>query len=85
MFPLARKSVEVRGQSIVIREWTAAERNQFVDIRKDSPAKALLFMVSTCVAEPAGFDADGVPAGVIDELLPAILSINGMGDDPKND
>jgi hypothetical protein len=26
-----------------------------------------------------------VPAVVIDELLPAILSITGMGDEPKND
>jgi hypothetical protein len=88
LFPLTRKSVEIRGQKVTLREWTPAERNRFSELRRDSPEQAVYFMASTCLVEPAATaeEISAWPAAVLDALVTSIMALNGVGeDDAKND
>ena len=88
LFPLTRKSVEIRGQKVTLREWTPAERNRFSEIRAENPEQAVYFMVATCLAEPVATaeDVSGWPAAVLDAAVSEIMTLNGVIEgDSKND
>jgi hypothetical protein len=88
LFPLTRKSVEIRGQQVTLREWTPAERNRFSEMRRDSPEQAVYFMVATCLAEPAATaeEISAWPAAVLDVAVTEIMALNGIAEgDSKND
>lgn len=88
LFPLTRKSVEIRGTTVTLREWTPAERNRFSEIRRESPEQAVYFMVATCFAEPAATSEEisAWPAAVLDAAVSEIMALNGVTEgDSKND
>ncbi|HMU15812.1 MAG TPA: hypothetical protein PKC95_00075 [Thauera aminoaromatica] len=89
LFPLTEKTVEIRGKTLTIREWTPAERKESSRLRKsEDPEAAVLHMVATCVVAPRMTvdDLRGYPVAVVDELLSAILDLNGLDEpDEKND
>ena len=80
LFPLTRKSVEIRGKQVTFREWLPAERNRFSEIRAENPEQAVYFMVATCLEEPTA-TADEVstwPAAVLDAAVSEIMTLNGV-------
>lgn len=89
LFPLTEKTVEIRGKTLTIREWTPAERKESNRLRKsEEPEAAILHMIATCVVAPSITveDLRGYPTAVVDELLSAVLAVNGLDEpDPKND
>jgi len=89
LFPLTEKVIEVRGQSLTIREWTPAQRSEFGRRKAEDPEAALFHMIASCVVSPAinAEDLAEYPVAVVDQLLSAILALNGLGVevDEKND
>lgn len=88
---LRKGSVEVRGETFRIREWTPLERAEFFKRQESDKYLSACYVVYACTLKDgdAQYFADEAavrnePAGVVDKIAEAILRLSGDEDDAKN-
>jgi hypothetical protein len=86
---LKTEVVEVRGESVTVRELTAGQRVELLQVFRDNPAKAMTIICAFCAfdgGEPlfSTEEADNLPPDVVDAIANTALRISGMGDAGPN-
>jgi len=87
---LKTESVEVRGETVTVRELTAGQREKLVVVFRDNPAAAMAAVVAMCArdgSEPIWSEAEvaDLPQDVVDAIGNAALRLSGLGGDDPND
>ena len=82
--------VEVRGESVTVRELTAGQRVDLIGAFRDNPAKAMALICAMTALEDGsplftGEEADQLPPDVVDKIANVALRLSGMGDAIPNE
>lgn len=86
---LKTEAVEVRGESVTVRELTAGQRVELLTMFRDNPAQAMTLVCAMCAydgGEPlfSREEAENLPPDVVDAIANVALQLSGMGRDDPN-
>ena len=90
---LKREQVEVRGQTVHIRELSVADRDRLLKFEAGNATAIPAFLVAQCAVTPEGaplFSAEEAAQlaqaapEVVDAVAAAIMKLSGLGADEKN-
>lgn len=85
---LKKSTVEARGETFQIREWTAAERAEFLKRSRDDALSAQIYIAHRCTLKedgkpvwPKESDAGDEPSDLMDVIVTAVCKLSGL--DPE--
>lgn len=87
---LKTERVEVRGESVTVRELTAGQRVELLEVFRDNPARAMSLICSMSAFDGGEQlftreEAENLPPDVVDAIANVALQLSGMGRESPND
>lgn len=81
---LRHETVEVRGESVTVRELTAGQRVELLEAFRENAAAAMFLVCAMTARDENGLiwtreEAAELPPDVVDSIANAALNLSGMG------
>lgn len=79
-FPLKEKTLEIRGQKVLVRELTAAQKAEWSTGSQGDKLRAQFFLASLCCVDPVLTEEEAAnsPSEVIDAIAECALELSGI-------